>query len=73
MAYDDCLRIDRGEPVDGCEPGLPTGSVRLHKERMCFVVNRITGDQEAKRRDMQRGRVVSVGVTGVDHPDLVSL
>src|SRR5712671_665462 len=42
LANDNCLRIDRGEPVDGCEPGLPAGSVRLHKERMCFVVNRVT-------------------------------
>ena len=48
MANDDCLRIDRGEPVDSCEPSLPAGSVRLHKERMRFVVNRVTGDQEAK-------------------------
>src|SRR5258708_34440142 len=60
MAYDDCLRIDRGEPVDGCEPSLPAGSVRLHKERMRFVVNRVTCDQEAKRRDTQRGRVCEV-------------
>jgi hypothetical protein len=54
MAHDDCLRIDRGEPVDGREPGLPAASVRLHKERMRFVVNCASGDQEPKRRDMQR-------------------
>src|SRR5260370_17167998 len=65
--------MDRGVAVDGREPRLPAGSVRLHKERMRFVVNRVTGDQEAKRRDMQRGRVVGVGVTSVDHADLMSL
>ena len=26
MAYDDGLWIDRGEPVDGCEPGVCTGN-----------------------------------------------
>jgi hypothetical protein len=62
MAYDDCLGIYRGEPADGCEPSLPAGSVRLHKKRMCFV-NRVVGDQQAKRRDMQRGRVAGVCVT----------
>src|ERR1700737_5616651 len=33
MAYDDCLRIDLGEPVDGREPGLPAGPVSLPKAR----------------------------------------
>lgn len=59
MTHDDCLRIDRGEPVDGCEPSLPASPIGLHKERMRFVVNRVTGDQEAKRRDMQRGRLAA--------------
>jgi hypothetical protein len=35
---------------------------QLHKKRMCFV-NRVAGDQQAKRRDMQRGRVAGVCVT----------
>ena len=55
--------------IQACRPAR----LELHKKRMRFVVNRVTGDQEAKRRDMQRGRVVGVGVTGVDYADLMSL
>src|ERR1700757_4295150 len=40
---------------------------------MRFVVNRVSGNQETKRPDMQRGGVVGVGVTSVDHADLTSL
>jgi hypothetical protein len=73
MSGDHRIGVERLNDVEGPYPFLPLLTIRLGQVEVDIVAGYVAGNHQSKRRHVENGGVVSVGMADVDGDQLVIL